>query len=88
MQDFSKNVHGWKPSEDDYRLIFREVNGLWVEITNNLPGYFGMTLADYMSQMGLTVPYGTQFCRIQRDDLDFEYRDMHSYVRIDVKRMQ
>lgn len=86
MEDFKKNVPGWTPSEDDYRLIFRKVRDLWVEVTNNLPEYFGMTIADYMAQMDIAVPYGTKFCRIQRDDLLIEYRDFESYVRIDVER--
>lgn len=85
MCEFRKNVRGWKPSESDYRLIFREINGEWREISNNLPQFSDRILADYLSIMGIDIPDGCQFCRIKRDNLHFEYRDFGAYVRIDVE---
>lgn len=81
---FRKNVRGWKPTVKDYRLIFREVDGAWREISGNLPEYNCAYLADYLSAMGIDIPYGCEFCRIKTDEMSFEYRDFNSYVRIDV----
>lgn len=82
---FKKNVRGWKPSDNDYRLIFREIDGFWREISGNLPRYNCVFLADYLSGVGVVIPEGCTFCRINRTDLHFEYRDFGSYVRIDVE---
>lgn len=88
MEDFRKNAHGWKPTEDDYRLIFREVDGLWVEITNNLPRFYNMTLADYLSQVNIVIDDDCQFCRIRRGDERWEYRNNGGYIRIDYDLIQ
>lgn len=85
MESFKKNVRGWKPSESDYRLMFREINGEWREITNNLPRLHFSLLADYLQEMGIDIDPDCIFCRIKRDNLRFEYRDFGSYVRIDVE---
>lgn len=84
MESFKKNVPGWKPSNRDYRLMFREVDGVWREISNNLPQYSGMILADYLALMGIDIPDGCQFCRIIRDNLHFEFREYGGTIRIDV----
>lgn len=81
---FKKNVRGWKPTENDYRLIFRPIDGLWREISGNVAKYNNAFLADYLQSMEIDIPYGCQFCRVKTDDLNFEYRDYGSYVRIDV----
>ena len=83
MNDFKKNVPGWTATPDDYRLIFKEVNGFWVEITNNLEQYAGTTLAMYLHKMELAFPEGTTFCRVKRGDEHIEFRDLGSYVQID-----
>lgn len=86
MDDFKKNKPGWVATPDDYRLMFKEINGFWVEFTNNLPEYSGMTLAWYLHEMDIVIPEGCQFCRIHRGDECIEYRDCGSYVRIDYER--
>lgn len=83
MNDSKKNKPGWTASRDDYRLIFKEVNGFWIEITNNLPIFSGTTLAMYLHKMELAFPEGTTFCRVKRGEALFEYRDLGSYVQID-----
>lgn len=86
MDDFKKNKPGWRPSMTDYRLIFQaNDNGDWREVTNNLSQYHDMLLADYLALVDIEVPYGTQFLRILRDELHFEYRDCNGFVRIDVE---
>ena len=82
-RNFSKNVPNWQPTPEDYRLVFREVDGLWVEISGNLPSLGNITLADYLSQIGIEVPDGCTFCRVKRDWWCWEYRDNGSHIRID-----
>lgn len=84
MDGYYKNVPSWAPTDTDYRLIFKEIDGIWTEISHNLPQYADMTLAQYLEKMGLDIPYGTSFLRLDNDYIAFEYRDYHSYVRIDV----
>lgn len=84
MSEFRKNVRGWRPTDTDYELGFREVDGVWREISNNLPQYSGMILSDYLSLMGIDIPDDCQFCRIIRPDLHFEFREYGSIIRIDV----
>lgn len=83
MNAFKKNVPGWTATPDDYRLIFKEVNGFWIEISNNLEMYAGTTLAMYLHRMELAFPDGTTFCRVRRGDELIEFRDLGSYVQID-----
>ena len=88
MNDFKKNKPGWTATPDDYRLIFKEVNGFWIEITNNLEKFSGTTLAMYLHKMDIVIPDGCQFCRIKRGDEHIEYRDLGSYVQIDYVKIQ
>lgn len=83
MNDSKKNKPGWTATPDDYRLIFKEVNGFWIEISNNLPKFSGTTLAMYLHKMELAFPEGTTFCRVKRGEELIEYRDLGSYVQID-----
>lgn len=82
---FKKNVRGWKPADNDYRLVFREIDSAWREISGNLPKYSGCYLADFLADVEVDIPYGCVFCRVKRDDIRFEYRDYGSYIRIDVE---
>ena len=84
MIETRKNQKGWRPTANDYLLIFRPVDGMWREISNNLPEYSGVCLADYLQQLNIAVPDGCTFFRIKRGNLHFEYRDFGAYVRIDV----
>lgn len=84
---FTKNVPNWKPSPTDYRLIFREVDGIWREITGNIPEFKDMTLADYLSQIGIETPDGCTFCRVRRDWWNWEYRAYGGNVRIDFREL-
>lgn len=84
MEDFGKNKPGWVPTVNDYRLIFRQIDGEWREITNNLPQYRGMLLADYLEHMEIVIDCDCQFCRVVREGLTFEYRVYGGSVRIDV----
>lgn len=79
-----KNAKGWVATIKDYRLVFRPVDGMWREISNNLPEYSGVCLADYLQQVNVAVPDGCTFCRVIRGGFHFEYRDFSAYVRIDV----
>ena len=83
-----KNVPNWVPSDKDYRLIFREVDGLWIEVSNNLPKYYGMTFADYCNQVDMIIDYGCTFARFRRGNVDTCYRDCGGYLRIDVKEIE
>lgn len=83
-EDFKKNAPGWRATAKDYRLVFRLVEGCWREISNNLPQYSNMILADYLALMGIDIPDGCQFCRIVRVDLHFEFREYGGIIRIDV----
>lgn len=86
MEDFKKNARGWIATDNDYRLIFREdKQGFWTEITYNLPQFGGILLADYLDQMGISIPDDCQFCRIKSVDMLFEWRCYGGAVRIDVK---
>lgn len=82
---FSKNVAGWVPTANDYRLIFRFVDDMWIEVSGNVLAFAGMTLADYLAEMCITIDDDCTFCRIRRERLTFEYRDCSGYIRIDVR---
>lgn len=79
-----KNAPNWVPSDKDYRLIFREVDGRWIEISNNLPKYYGMTFADYCSAIGVVIDECCTFARFRRDDMELCFTDCHGYLRVDV----
>lgn len=82
-----KNAPNWVPSDKDYRLIFREVDGLWIEVSNNLPKYYGMTFADYCNQVDLIIDYGCTLARFVRNGMELSYRDFGAYIRVDVKEV-
>lgn len=82
-QSFIKNVPNWEPSAEDYRLVFREVDGLWREVTGNMPQYSNIILADYLSLMDMQMPDGVTFCRIKRINEQWEYREYGGMIRID-----
>lgn len=86
VSTFKKNVPNWHATDDDYRLVFRKVNGQWVEISDNLAKYAGKTFADYLYFMDICIPEGCTFCRIKRDGRVWEFRDNGSYIRVDYKR--
>lgn len=82
--DKARNAKGWQATETEYRLVFREDrDGIWRETSNNLVKYYNMILADYLSEVGIDIPDGTQFLRIKREDLHFEYRAYGGSVCID-----
>lgn len=78
----SKNVPDWFPSEDDYVLVFCEVQGYWRECSNNVPKFNHMLLADYLSSLGLCIPDYTQFIRILNPEYHFEYKSFGGRVTI------
>lgn len=78
-----KNVPNWVPSNKDYRLIFKEVNGLWIEVSNNLPRYHGITFAEYCSMMDMTIDDGCTFARFKWGARELCFSDCHGYLRID-----
>lgn len=86
MDSFTANKPGWRPTPNDYRLIFTQASdGYWREITNNLPEYGNMVLAEYLDEMGIYLPDDCQFCRIVNDNIHFEYRAYGGQIRIDVE---
>ena len=86
MADFSKNVPNWKASKDDYRLVFRFVDGLWREVSNNLPEFAGITLAEYLVAMDIIVDDNCTFARIQTSDYTIEYRMNYGNITINYMR--
>lgn len=71
-EDYKKNAPNWTATPDDYRLVFRLVDGMWREVTNNLACYADMLLADYLQEMDIVVP---EHCR----SLNIRYVDEHNY---------
>lgn len=86
MNDFRKNVPNWKATRDDYRLVFRLVDGLWREISNNLPEFSSMTLAEYLAKMDIHVDDRCTFMRLEGDDYQIRYRVYGGTITIDYKR--
>lgn len=84
---FSKNVPNWKPSPMDYRLVFREVDGIWREISGNIPEFKDMILADYLSYVAVEITDGCTFCRVRRDWWNWEYRAYGGIIRIDLHKI-
>lgn len=82
---FKKNRPNWVPTDIEYRLVFQPVKGQWREVSNNLPRYNGVMLADYLSDVGISIPEGTTFLRLDNGRIALEYRDTNAYVRIDVR---
>lgn len=84
-----KNKIDWFPTENDYELVFVEVDGLWREVSHNVAKYNNMLLCDYLAQIGIQIPDYTQFLRVldPERNLHFEYRCFGGRVRIDVKNL-
>ena len=73
-ENYSPNQRGWRPTEDDYVLVFMPVDGLWRELSHDIPKYANMVLSDYLAEIGLFVPDDCQFMRIVSDTEYIEYR--------------
>lgn len=73
-EDFKKNAPNWDATDKDYRLVFRKVGGCWREISDNLPQYSNMILADYCSRIGIEIPDGCEMMRVRRDNKRFFIR--------------
>lgn len=86
-ESYKKNAPGWHATKDDYRLIFRMVDGLWREITNNIPEYFNMVLADYLQVVDVIIPDGCKMMRIERDDELFFIREWGNNILIDYDKI-
>lgn len=81
-QDYSKNCPNWHPSLSDYLLVFREVDGIWREISGNIPEYRNMILADYLTLVGIEIPDGCTFCRVSLADGKWELRQNGGIIRV------
>lgn len=81
-QEYSKNRPNWQPSLSDYLLVFREVDGIWREVTGNVPAYKDMILADYLAQIEIEVPDGCTFCRVALADGQWEFRQNGGLIRV------
>lgn len=85
---FTRNVPNWQPSANDYRLVFRsDSEGVWREVSNNVPAFAGRTLAEWLAANSIEIPEGCQFCRIRRGGEFIEYRDFGSKVIVDFTYM-
>lgn len=82
-EDFKKNAPGWVATNEDYRLVFRLVDGCWREISNNLPQYSNMILADYCAQVELEIPDGCEMMRIRRDFKHYQIRRWGANMVVD-----
>lgn len=87
MAEFLKNVPNWHPTRDDYRLVFRQVDGIWREISNNLPEYSGLTLAEYLAYMDILVDDRCTFMRLQDANATIEYRVYGGHITVDFRRL-
>lgn len=72
------------PCESDHEYIFMNVNGLYVDITNQIH----VSLADYLALQDIVLDDDAQFCRIVRTylktTLTYEIRCHGGKVRINV----
>ena len=84
IQDrFSKNRRGWRPTPTDYLLVFQQLeDGIWHEISCNLPQYENMILADYLTIMGVNIPDGCTFCRCRWNNVRWEFRQNGGIIRV------
>lgn len=83
---YVKNVRGWVPSENDYLLVFKWVEGYWREISDNVPKYAGMIFADYLDMVGINLPDDCTFCRIKRDGEEWECKVYGGMIRVYYKK--
>lgn len=79
---FMKNVPNWRTSLSDYLLAFREVEGIWREVSGNIPEYKDMILADYLSRVGIEIPDGCTFCRVSLANGRWEFRQNGGLIRV------
>ena len=82
-EDFKKIAPGWRATAMDYRLVFRLVDGCWREISNNLPLYKDVILADYCAQIGLEIPDGCELMKVRRGDEEFFIRRWGASIVVD-----
>lgn len=82
-EDFKKNAPGWRATAKDYRLVFRIVDGCWREISDNLPQYSNMILADYWAQIGFEIPDGCEMMKVRRGDEEFFIRKWGASIVVD-----
>lgn len=82
-EDFKKNAPGWSAKDTDYRLVFRLVDGCWREISNNLPQFSNMVLADYCAQIGLEIPDGCELMKVRRGEEEFFVRRWGASIVVD-----
>lgn len=83
-----RNASDYFPSENDYQLVFCEVDGEFRECGHDIKKYANMLLSDYLSEMNLLVSDYTQFIRIIAPDYYLEFRATGSRVRIDYKKRE
>ena len=67
----------------DFEFIFRQVNGLYVDTTNQFAG----TLADFFLAWNIVIDEHAQFCRIVTDDYLIEYRAYGGRIRVNVSQL-
>lgn len=84
--NISRNCPDWVANENDYILLFCEVDGLWRECSRNIPMFIDWLLSDYLSYMNIVVNDYTQFMRVLAPDYMLEYRANGARVRIDYKK--
>lgn len=82
-EDFKRNAPGWSATAKDYRLVFRLVDGCWREISNNLPQYSNMILADYCAQIGIDIPNDCEMMRVRRGKEKFFFRQWGANIVVD-----
>lgn len=82
-EDFKKNAPGWRATANDYRLVFRNVDGCWREISNNLTQFSNMVLADYCAQIGIEIPDGCTMMRVRRGRAEFFIRQWGANIVVD-----
>lgn len=63
-----------------FEFIFREIDGLYVDVTNQFAG----TLAEFFNAWNIIIDDCTQFCRIIQDAYVIEYRAYGGKIRINV----
>lgn len=83
-----KNVPDWLPSENNYQLVFCDVDGVFRECGHDIPKYRDMILSDYFNEMHLVVPDYCQFMRVLHPDYLLEYRAFGGRIRIDYKKRE
>lgn len=88
MAEFCKNVPNWKATRDDYRLVFRFIDGLWREVSNNVPDFAHITLAEYLIMMDILVDDRCTFMRLQSDKWTLEYRAYDGSITINYLRQK